>query len=261
MPGHWLLGSVLEFKRAPHEFLQRIAGYGRGLVKFRLFHKPLIIISDIPTATEIFKTQSQNFPRGTQRKALQSVLGLGLITQEGKLWKHQRRVVAQAFRQDFLQYSLDQNGRLVSKLLEGWEQRLESGAAVDAVEEMRRITLSVIVRALFSIDIDLANNEKLYQAIINANHLMFKRHTSLIGLPDWIPTPLNQAIAVTRITMNDFIDERLADKEADSARQSQDIVDHFLEEEVRGAMSRTQIYDEIRTLLVAGFETTATSLA
>lgn len=261
MPGHWLLGSVLEFKRAPHEFLQRIAGYGRGLVKFRLFHKPLIIISDIPTATEIFKTQSQNFPRGTQRKALQSVLGLGLITQEGKLWKHQRRVVAQAFRQDFLQYSLDQNGRLVSKLLEGWEQRLESGAAVDAVEEMRRITLSVIVRALFSIDIDLANNEKLYQAIINANHLMFKRHTSLIGLPDWIPTPLNQAIAVTRTTMNDFIDERLADKEADSARQSQDIVDHFLKEEVRGAMSRTQIYDEIRTLLVAGFETTATSLA
>ncbi len=45
MPGHWLLGSVLEFKRAPHEFLQRIAGH--GLVKFRLFHKPLIIITEL----------------------------------------------------------------------------------------------------------------------------------------------------------------------------------------------------------------------
>jgi cytochrome P450 len=261
VPGHWLLGNLLEFKRAPHEFLQAIAGYGRGLVKFRLFHKPLIIITDIATATEIFKTNSQNFPRGTQRKALQSVLGLGLITQEGKLWKHQRRVVAQAFRPDFLQYSLDQNGRLVSNLLQGWEQRLGTEEAIDAVEEMRRITLSVIVRALFSIDIDLARNEKLYQAIINANHLMFRRHTSLVGLPDWIPTPLNRAIAATRNTMNDFIDECLAEKEADNSRGSQDIVDHFLQEETDGEINRAQIYDEIRTLLVAGFETTATSLA
>jgi len=47
VPGHWLLGSVLEFKRAPHAFLQRIAGYGSGLVKFRLFHKPLIIITEL----------------------------------------------------------------------------------------------------------------------------------------------------------------------------------------------------------------------
>ena len=259
--GHWLLGSLLEFKRAPHEFIRSIAVPGQGLVQFRLFHKPMFVITDIPAATEIFKTHSQNFPRGAQRKALQSVLGLGLITQEGKLWKHQRRVVAQAFRQDFLQYSLDQNGRLVSDLLQSWEPRIGSGEAVDAVEEMRRVTLSVIVRALFSIDIDLARNEKLYQAIINANHYMFKRHTSLLRLPDWIPTPLNRAIAETRITMNKFIDECLANKEADSSRQSQDIVDHFLEQEAQGEMSRVQIYDEIRTLLVAGFETTATSLA
>ncbi len=261
VPGHWLLGSLLEFKRAPHAFLREIGKSGHGLVQFRLFHKRQFVITDIDCANEVFKSNSQNFPRGAQRKALQSVLGLGLITREGSLWKHQRRVVAQAFRQDFLQYSLQQNGRLVTQLLESWEHRLCSVEAVDVVEEMRRITLSVIVKALFSIDIDLVKNQKLYASIVNANHLMFRRHTSPLNLPDWIPTPLNRAIAETRLCMNEFIAECLKSKEAETERTSEDIVDHFLRMEAEGEMSRQQIYDEVRTLLVAGFETTATSLA
>lgn len=261
IPGHWLLGSLLEFKRAPHRFLSEIGKLGHGLVQFRLFHKRQFVVTDIETANEIFKSNSQNFPRGAQRKALQSILGLGLITQEGQLWKHQRRVVAQAFRQDFLQYSLQQNGQLVSQLLKNWEERLSNEDAIDVVEEMRRITLSVIAKALFSIDIDLVKNQNLYSAIVNANHLMFRRHTSLLGLPHWVPTPLNRAIAKTRQSMDDFITECMEAKSNDPDRGNEDIVDHFLGMESEGEMSRQQIYDEIRTLLVAGFETTATSLA
>ncbi|MEQ8314542.1 MAG: cytochrome P450 [Gammaproteobacteria bacterium] len=261
VPGHWLLGSLVDFKRAPHEFLASAAQFGEGLVQFRLLHKKMIAITSPSVAQHLFKTNSQNYPRGNQRKALESVLGLGLITQEGKLWKHHRRVVAQAFRSDFLQYSLNQNSRLVSSLLDSWAEKADSGEFVDVVEETRKMTLAVIVRALFSVDLDLESNQELYSAIVDANHLMFTRHTSPLSFPDWIPTPLNRKLAHTRHVMDAFIDQRLADKEAVAGEGTEDIADHFLQAENEGELGRQQIYDEIRTLLVAGFETTATSLA
>lgn len=269
VPGHWLLGNLLEFKRAPHEFLREASRYGEGLVQFRLFHKKMIAITSPECAQILFKTGSKNYPRGTQRKSLESILGLGLITQEGRLWKHHRRVVAQAFRPDFLEYSLEQNSKLVAQLLSQWDALASNKKTVDVVDETRKITLSVIVRALFSIDLDLTNNRDLYSVIVNANHLMFARHTSLINFPDWVPTPLNKKIAKVRQVMDEFITEELTKKEkvraaaisAGNEIPSNDIADHLLQAEAAGDIERQQIYDEIRTLLVAGFETTATSLA
>ena len=261
VPGHWLFGNLLEFKKAPHEFLARAAQYGEGLVQFRLLHKKMIAITSPQAAQCLFKSNSKNYPRGNQRKALESILGLGLITQEGRLWKHHRRVVAQAFRTDFLQYSLNQNSRLVNKLLADWEKKAAAGEVVDVVDETRKMTLAVIVRALFSIDLDLNRNRALYAAIVEANHLMFTRHTSPVSFPDWVPTPLNRRILRTREVMDEFISQCLATKESNSESASEDIADHFLAAEAEGDLDRQQIYDEIRTLLVAGFETTATSLA
>ncbi len=261
VPGHWLFGNLFEFKRAPHKFLLRAAQYGDGLVSFRLLHKKMVAITSPQAAQHLFKSNSKNYPRGNQRKALESILGLGLITQEGKLWKHHRRVVAQAFRNDFLKYSLNQNSRLVSHLLENWEQKAKAGTAVDVVDETRKMTLAVIVRALFSIDLDLEKNRELYTAIVEANHLMFTRHTSPVTFPDWVPTPRNRKIRNTRVVMDAFITTCLKEKASRGEAATEDIADHLLATEADGEISRQQIYDEIRTLLVAGFETTATSLA
>lgn len=61
--------------------------------------------------------------------------------------------------------------------------------------------------------------------------------------------------------MDEFILDQLQQKQASDSGDIKDIADHLLAEESRGEINRQQILDEIRTLLVAGFETTATSLA
>ena len=85
VPGHWLLGSLLEFKRALHELLQKAGTYGDGLVQFWLLHKHMIAITTPEAAEHVFKISNKSFPRGKHRKALRRVLGLGLITQQGAL--------------------------------------------------------------------------------------------------------------------------------------------------------------------------------
>ncbi len=259
--GHWFSGNLADFKRNPHEFLAKAGPADAGLFQFRLFHKSMVSIVDVPCAEYIFKTNNKNFLRGHQFKNLQAILGLGLITLEGEIWKSHRRLVAPAFKSEFLQQAFSQNVTLVETQLLGWQEAAQAGEAIDVVDGMRRLTLAVIMRALYSIDIDLDANRKLYQAIVDANDLIFRRHSSLLNFPAWVPTPLNREVAQIRAAMDAFTAAQLKAKQSQPARSQQDIVDYLLGEKLQGALSSAELFDEIRTLCVAGFETTATSLA
>jgi len=221
----------------------------------------MIAVLSAECAEAIFKSSSQNFPRGKQRKPLESLLGKGLVNLEGDKWKDHRRMVAQGFRSEFLRDSLAHNSNLVSTLLDGWEQKAIGNEAIDIVEEMRRITLSVIIKALFSVDLNLQDNQRLYSAITNANKVLFKRYVSLINFPDWIPTPLNRQMAETRQAMDAYTEEQFQLRQSSPEKKTGDIFDHFLALQQAGEMSREDIFSEIKTLLVAGFETSAAALA
>jgi len=259
--GHWFYGNLRELKKAPHRFFSRPGPEDCGLFQYKIFHKKMVFIVDVDCAEHIFKTNSQNFVRGRQFKNLQAILGLGLICLEGDLWKQHRRFVAPAFKPDFLKYSLKQNIQLVHSLLQEWTQFSVESKPIDVVDQMRRFTVAVIVRALFSIDIDLEKNQQLYRAIVNANDLVFKRHMSLINFPSWVPTSLNRKISQTKSDIDRFTAQQLLVKEQNPDRDTNDIVDFLLLSNQEAELSLSDLYDEIRTLFVAGFETTSTSLA
>jgi enediyne biosynthesis protein E7 len=261
LEGHPVLGNLPEFKRGPHEFMARALSLDSGLVQFRIFNKKMIAVLSAQCAETIFKSKSHNFPRGKQRKPLESLLGKGLVNLEGDKWKDHRRMVAQGFRPEFLRDSLDHNSNLVSTLLDGWERKSKSSEAIDIVEEMRQITLSVIIKALFSVDLNLDDNQRLYHAITNANKVLFKRYVSLINFPDWMPTPLNRQMAETRRAMDAYTEEQFQLRQSNSEVKTGDIFDHFLALQQAGEMTREDIFSEIKTLLVAGFETSAAALA
>jgi len=261
LEGYPILGNLLEFKQGPHKFMARALSLGSGLVQFRMFKRKMLAVLSAECAQTIFKTKSHNFPRGKQRKPLESLLGKGLVNLEGDKWKDHRRMVAQGFRPEFLRDSLAHNSSLVSTLLDGWDQKSTGNEVIDIVEEMRRITLSVIIKALFSVDLNLDDNQRLYSAITNANKVLFKRYVSLINFPDWMPTPLNRQMAETRQAMDAYTEQQFQIRQANPEVKTGDIFDHFLALEKVGEMSREDIFSEIKTLLVAGFETSAAALA
>lgn len=261
LDGHWLVGNLMEFKDAPHEFMARVAAQGHDLVQFRILNKKLIAVLDADYAEVIFKNHSQNYARGKQRKPLESLLGKGLINLEGEKWKSHRRMVAQGFKPDFLKTSLNHNSVLVTTLLDEWEEKSANNETIEIVEEMRRIALSVIVKGLFSVDLDLNENQRLYNAIANANKVLFKRFVSLVSAPDWIPTPLNRQLAEARKGMDWFTQEQLKIRQSEPDHNQGDVFAHFLALHEAGELSREDVFDEIRTLFVAGFETTAAAVA
>lgn len=261
LKGHWLLGSLPDFKKAPHDFLASALATGEGLIKFRILNREMIGILDVDCAEAIFKTNSSKYPRGEQRKHLESLMGLGLLTLKGDTWKQHRRLVAQAFRPEFLKHSLEQNTGLIASFLDRWEARLKDQQPIDAAEEMQQITLQAIIKALFSADIDPEKDRKVSEAIIHANDLMYQRYFSLVKLPDWFPTKLNRQLADARQAMIDYAGAQIEAKQAKIEEEPQDIVDYFIDLQSQGEMTFDEIYDEIRTLLIAGFETSATSLS
>lgn len=184
LKGHWFYGSLRELNKSPHSFFANAGPKDHGLFQFNILHKKMVSVVDADCAMHIFKSNSQNYIRGANFKKLQAILGLGLICLEGDLWKQHRRFVAPAFKPDFLKYSLSQNIQLIHSLLEDWTRHSVESKPIELVDQMRRFTLSVIVKALFSIDIDLKENQQLYQAIVEANDLIFRRIFAPFAFPN-----------------------------------------------------------------------------
>ena len=94
LEGSRFLGNLPEFKQAPHEFLANHAVPDHSLLGFRILKRKMIGVVGTDCAEHIFKSNSQNYPRGKQRKPMESLLGLGLVNLEGEDWKNHRRMVA-----------------------------------------------------------------------------------------------------------------------------------------------------------------------
>src|SRR5579871_1696744 len=78
--------------------------YG-NVVAFRFFGVPACLLNDPAAIEHVLVTHYQDFTKSIDYRALSRVLGQGLLTSEGELWKHQRRLVQPAFfRERILSY-------------------------------------------------------------------------------------------------------------------------------------------------------------
>src|SRR5438552_2027862 len=132
--------------------------------------------------------------------------------------------------------------------------------------EMQRITLEVILRTVFGFDDDDARRDRMRALLQRMMHLGSGRlrllaiafaRVELNGRSPW-----GQFQAAKR-DVDAAILEQIAHRRAQQTEQRDDVLSLLLEasDENGAPMSDEELRDELLTLLVAGHETTATSLA
>ncbi|MCA9239801.1 MAG: cytochrome P450, partial [Planctomycetales bacterium] len=143
-------------------------------------------------------------------------------------------------------------------LMDEWASR----SPVDACREMRRVTLKIIIRTLFSA-YDEQQAEKIRLAVEEVQHWAKRELHRVVATPRWLPLvgqpKARRAIATLRKYVRSLV----------LARKSQtggagDVLDKLLHTSTRGpdgpAVSGNQLCDELVTLLLAGHETSAAAL-
>jgi len=200
----------------------------------------------------------KNFIKGTALANLRLLLGSGLVTSDGELWKRERRMAAPTFQRDKLAGLLDLAVGPIETLLATWDIG-PADAVFDLHHELKHVVFRISGLTLFGCDLD-DDADEATRAFSTALHEITRRNELVYGLPLAIPTPANlrlrRAIDVLDRHVQGIIDAR---READAS----DVLSTFLRarRDRPEQFSDRQLRDEVLTLYLAGHDATSHTLS
>jgi len=204
----------------------------------------------------ILVKNKDNYVKGLSHETLRIPLGTGILTAEGDLWRRQRQLMSPTYTpravQRFSGIMLD----ATDKMLARWRE-IPAGSPVAINLEMMRLTMSVISRSIFTVDIgeDFA---EAGQALTQILDFASQRSVSLVTLPLSVPTPGNRRLKRALATIDEFLYRIIAHRR--QKPPGDDLLSLLMEmrdAETGEGMNEKQLRDEVLITFFAGHETTA----
>lgn len=239
--------------------LELVEMYG-DIVHLKLGPLRAFILANPEHVYHVLVKNQKNYDKGIGYDGLRLFLGQGLVTSERELWRQQRRLIQPKFTPKATLNFTEMMGEVTRKMLERWQETADLNGILHVDEEMFRLTMSVISRAMFSIDLDEELSE-VGEAIRGAFGFIPTRGMNGLNVPLAVPLPSHRSFKRDLRIIDDFIDERVAIAKRTGAQD--DLLGILLnaqDEETGLKMNSQQLRDELVTLFFAGFETTARSL-
>jgi len=258
-PGPRGLAFWWRLLRAPDGWLDLLTWLTRrygDVAGFGFLGNPACMINSPAGIEQVLVTDYQNFTKSMDYRALSRVLGQGLLTSEGEFWKHQRRLVQPAFFRDRILSYGDIMTSYTRRMIENWQDT----AIRDVHADMMHVTLEIAARALFNVDIT-----RDARTIGSALEVVMAEMPKLAGfsfLPDWVPVPGLGGFRRALADLDQVVFGMIRDRRV-TGQHPGDLLDMLLDarDENGAGMSDRQLRDEVMTLLLAGHETTANTLA
>lgn len=263
--GYPLVGVMPKIWRDPLRFFSEVArDHGPvarvGLGKFTLF-----LISQPEPIQRVLQDNAQNYWKGEGLAAAKPLMGEGLATSEGELWKRQRRLCQPSFQRKRLAELIPTLDAALSPTLEAWAASARRGAPVEASGDLSALTQRLIFGGLFGGSLTPQDQADLSSALVEANRYVNAAAWTLIPLPERVPTPRRLRFRKALATLDRVVFGRIQERRqrgAPAPDASQDLLDRLLSAaDEEGGMGDRQARDEIMTSFVAGHDTTAGALA
>lgn len=259
-----LMGDLRAFASAAHLEVAGLARKHGGIAQFRLLHKRLIAVSNPDYAQHMLVGRRERYHRGIENRELRAITGDGLLVTDGHPWLRRRRQMQPSFRATSLQPLVPAVSDTVLRLLDRWERSRRQANPVPVVADTQSLTISAMVRMLFSHDIDFEEALHLGDAVRNGFRMVGRRQLCRLVPPLWVPTRSNRALKRHCRVLDSFVRSRVVEHQRKDSSRSADIVNALIESrdpETNAPLSSDALTDEVKTLMVAGFETTSSTLA
>lgn len=217
---------------------------------FRMFspalQRHIWVLSHPDHVRHVLVDRSANFTKGIGIERVAILLGNGLMTSEGEQWRAQRRLIQPSFHRSIIATWMPHLHAANAALAGKWAAAAAAGVPINVTQDMSEVTLEVVLRALFSDD--------LARLTTGSNGNPFALLTD--------DTERNLAFAYKFRQLGKLILDEVQRRRRDGVRHD-DIVSQLIDARDRqtaAPMGDRQLLDEIMTLIVAGHETTASSL-
>jgi len=199
-------------------------------------------------------------------RVLKRFLGEGLVTSDGALWLRQRRLIQPAFHHSSIAAFASLMVERTRALLKDWDGPARFRRPVNVYHEMRRLSLDVVTRALFGVNVHEEARMVGHTFAILSEALAENLYSPLffLFLHPVLPTPSNRRARAALRTLDGIVGSIIARRRAQGSTADDllSLLLHARDEETDGAgMDDRQIRDEVMTVLLAGHETAAATLS
>jgi len=254
-----LLGHALRFRRQPLEFIESLRPLG-DVVTIRLGPKPAYIVNSPDLVRRMLVTDAQAFQAGgVLLEKVKPFIGNGLITLRGATHRRHRRLLQPAFhRSQIARYAEVMRG-LAADRAECWE----AGRPVAVDVEMMELAMSVVGRTLFSMDFDRDEVDEVVRSMPILLDGIRKRMLAPTDLLEKLPTADNRRFNAAVRRIHEIVERIIADYRRTGLDHG-DLASMMLmarDEETGEGLSDLQVRDEVLTMLAAGTQTTASTMA
>jgi cytochrome P450 len=269
--------NMVKWLRTPLPFLDGLAAHYGHVFTLRLprLDVPMVIFAEPAAVRDLWTGDPLTLNAGQANVILRAVLGKdSLIVLDGERHLRERRLMLPPFHGERMRAYGHAMRDATAREVDTWPL----GRAFSVHASMQTITLDVIMRTIFGVGADDARLAPLRDALVRWTTLGTSRlGTALLLLtpPDraddvhrlatgrwgrWLPwAPLVRA----RDETDRLVRELIAARRREDATGREDILSMLLaaRDDTGAALTDHQLRDEMLTLLLAGHETTATTLA
>lgn len=258
--GKLLSGSLYDAWEDPLGLFLRGTREHGDFVNFRFAWLSYILIADADAAHHVLVENAKRYHKSPNYQGLKVMLGDGLLTSEGELWRRQRKLAQPAFHRESLVSFAEAMVGSTEQMLARWQDG--GGQRFDMHSEMMRLTFRIVGQTLLSTDLEDEASE--FGASLNvALHWANDYVESVVRVPPWVPTPHNLRFRKAQRAIEGVVGRVVAQRRADPTPRK-DLLAMLMaatDDTTGQGMSDKLLRDELLTLTLAGHETTANALS
>lgn len=205
-----------------------------------------LVVHDPDVIRRVLLGNRANYVKGTGMERVRVLLGNGLICSDGQHWSRQRRMMQPAFHGQAVRDFAPLMQRVNDGLVERWAACAAGGATIELTRELSEVALSVVLRALFGDDVDRLTEAE------GGNPFDLLTRESQRDVPF-----AARFRGLTRCV------RAIVDARRREGRTERDLLSTLMnarDPESGAPMPDRALVDEVMTLIVAGHETTASTL-
>ncbi|GAA1501096.1 cytochrome P450 [Kitasatospora kazusensis] len=253
-----MVGHAWPLWRDPLAFLKELRDTG-DLARVDIGTMPVVFVNSAELAWEVMVTQAAKFHKGRFFDRLRSLVGDGLATSDGPVHRQHRRLMQPMFHRERIAGYAELMGRRARELADSWQ----AGQTLDVGEVMAQWVVTTLAETMFSAEIGKPAAEVVQRNVpIIIENLLIR--TLSPRLLDGLPIPANRRFDAATRELHKVIDEVVSAVRQAGDGDQPDLLSTLIaarDADTGEALTDTEVRDELGTILFAGTETTATTLA
>jgi cytochrome P450 len=223
--------------------------------------RPGYLLAHPDHVRQVLQERVEDYPKVPYRTVrMRALIGESILIRDGDAWRRRRQVEQPAFHSARIAALGTMMADTTAAMLDRWDLAAARGQAVDVAREMKVLTLSIVTKALFSLD--LGSEAPAISAAINAAHEYTTRLLRVrLPLPGFLAFPSQRRYQQARGRLEALVDRILQERRRNPNR-AEDLVSMLLASGQAGGsgLTESEVRDEILGMLFVGHDTTANAL-